>query len=130
MKILESQGRMNGGLIGLDYGCGRGFDADHYGLDKYDPHWFNNEPLLSSYDFITCNYVLNVLSTDGQAEVLGKINDLLSEDGIAYISVRRDIDSPTVTVKNTYQCPVFLNLPVIFQDSSTCIYVMRKDANK
>jgi hypothetical protein len=127
MKILEDKGLLSDGL-GLDYGCGRGFDADHYGLDKFDPHYFNNKPLLSGYDFITCNYVLNVVDESTQADIVEKIKSLLTDDGVAYISVRRDIKQPTVTVKNTYQCPVFLSLPVVYEDSSTCIYVLNKGA--
>ena len=128
MVILEKKGLLNGG-IGLDYGCGRGYDADYYGLDKFDPHWFNNKPLLSSYDFITCNYVLNVVDENTQAEIVDKIRSLLTDDGVAYISVRRDIKKPTITVKNTYQCPVFLTLPVIYEDSTTCIYALHKGVN-
>jgi len=127
MTILESKGLLSGGLIGLDYGCGRGFDADYYGLDKFDPHYFNSQPLLTSYDFITCNYVLNVVDEATQVQIIEKIMSLLSDDGVAYISVRRDVKKPTVTVKNTYQCPVFLSYPVIYEDSSTCIYKITKE---
>lgn len=125
MRILEKKGLLNGGLLGLDYGCGQGFDAQHYGLDKFDPHWFNVEPLLKSYDFITCNYVLNVISNEEERKkVLDKIKSLLSSQGVAYISVRRDLSAPVVKGRGCDQVIVKLDLPILYEDKSTCIYYM------
>ena len=41
----------------LDYGCGRGSDADLLGADKYDPYYFPERP-TGKYDVILCTYVL------------------------------------------------------------------------
>lgn len=74
----------------LDFGCGRGEDADIMGYEKYDPHWFPDEP-SGLFDVIICSYVLCVLPPEEQAEVIKKIQSMLEHDGIAFISARRDI---------------------------------------
>ena len=125
MKILEKKGLLSGGLVGLDYGCGQGFDAQHYGLDKFDPHWFNFKPILNSYDFITCNYVLNVIADETERQaVLANIKSLLTPEGVAYISVRRDLAAPVVKGRGCEQVIVKLDLPILYEDSATCIYYM------
>jgi hypothetical protein len=58
MRFLNSLGLLRGKM--LDYGCGRGFDAEYYGMDKYDPHYAPEFPKIK-FDTITCNYVLNVV---------------------------------------------------------------------
>ena len=34
----------------LDYGCGRGFDCDYFGIDGYDPNWRRSQimPIILS----------------------------------------------------------------------------------
>lgn len=44
----------------LDYGCGKGSDADRLGAVKYDPHYFRSLP-STTYDNVLCIYVLNVV---------------------------------------------------------------------
>lgn len=73
----------------LDFGCGKGYDADVYGFDKYDPAFFPDYP-TGQYDYIICNYVLNVLTKEDEADILEQIDELLKPEGIAYITVRRD----------------------------------------
>ena len=73
----------------LDFGCGKGYDADVYGFDKYDPSYFPEYP-TGQYDYIMCNYVLNVLTKEDEADILEQIDELLKPDGAAFISVRRD----------------------------------------
>jgi len=97
----------------LDYGCGYGYDADHLEGCKYDPHYFPTLP-IGKFDTIICNYVLNVIPEEGRQEVVEHIYNLLKKGGKAYISVRRDIDKPTTTMKNTFQDRVVLNLPSLF----------------
>lgn len=75
----------------LDYGCGRGEDALMMGWESYDPHWEPRKLKPFTYDTITCNYVLNVLDAEEQIDVLKSIASLLTEDGVVYISVRRDL---------------------------------------
>jgi len=80
----------------LDYGCGKGFDEGHFGMDKYDPNhepWTMDRKVSSygTYDLITCNYVLNVIPEEQKRmETLFEIHSLLRWGGVAYISVRDD----------------------------------------
>jgi hypothetical protein len=114
-------------LVGtkLDYGCGKGFDADHFEMDKFDT-FFNPTHPTKKYDTITCNYVLNVCPIEDEAFVLKHIEHLLNDTGIAYITVRRDIKKEGFTSKKTYQRNVFLKLPVLKETSTYCTYVLYK----
>lgn len=106
-------------LVGdcLDYGSGRGFDADYYGMDKYDPYkaeWSNI--LLGTYkryDTIVCSYVLNVVPMEVEYEILDNIQCLLKGDGTAYISVRRDFNRFHLSAK-TLQRKVVLQLESVY----------------
>lgn len=105
----------------LDYGCGKGFDADNFSMDKYDPHFYPTEP-VKQYDLITCNYVLNVIPDEfSRNQVVRDIQKLLNDNGHAYISVRCDVKYDTDT-----QFRVKLDLPILFQDSRVCIYTLDK----
>ena len=112
----------------LDYGCGRGNDADLLGMKKYDPFYFPNEEVLrAKYSFITCNYVLNVVSLPEQVEILAKINDLLLDNGVAFITVRRDVKQDGYTSKGTFQRNVVLDLPVVREKKGHfCTYRLDK----
>ncbi len=79
-------------LIGrcLDYGCGRGKDADRFKLESYDPHYGPKLP-LGKFDTIICTYVLNCVDTFDRARIVSKIKKLLKPGGLAYFTVRRDI---------------------------------------
>jgi hypothetical protein len=123
MRWLHCNNKLQGRA--LDYGCGRGYDADHYKLDKYDPHYYCMEP-TGEYDTVVCNYVLNVVHKDEQIDIMHKIKNLLTQDGKAYLTVRRDIKEDGYTSKGTYQETVRLNLPVVRETSTYCIYEMRR----
>jgi len=112
----------------LDYGCGRGNDADILCMEKYDPFYFPNEEVLrAKYSFITCNYVLNVVSLPEQVEILAKINDLLLDNGVAFITVRRDVKQDGYTSKGTFQRNVVLDLPVVREKKGHfCTYRLDK----
>ena len=45
MRWLAKEGLIPSRIDTLDYGCGKGFDADYFGMDKYDPHFFPNTEL-------------------------------------------------------------------------------------
>jgi len=121
-RFLKEEGLLKGDV--LDYGCGKGFDADELGFDKYDPHFFPDTE-LSTYDVIVCNYVLNVVDEDTGKQIIETIRSLLKVGGKAYISVRRDFKvKEYVSKKGTYQRLVDLALPVLKQDSGFCIYVL------
>mgnify|MGYP003644327994 FL=1 len=88
----------------MDYGCGRGFDADQLGMDKFDPHYFD-QVMSSGYDVVTCNYVLNVIESENErrAVVLNLIG-ATRVGGKIYVSVRNDKKALNgTTSKGTWQ---------------------------
>ena len=114
-RYLKSQGLLKGKM--LDYGCGKGLDAKCYDMDKYDPYYAPKRNQRGKYDIITCTYVLCVLSKSKQKMVIENIRNLLRKNGVAYISVRRDLKEPKGD-----QRIVNLNLPIIKETSGYCIY--------
>ena len=128
MRNLNKLGLLENGRK-LDYGCGRGFDADFFHMDRFDPHYSPATP-TKKYDTITCNYVLNVVNKDQGARILQKIEDLLKDGGTAYITVRRDIKKEGKTSKGTYQRNVFLDLPILKETSTYCTYFMKQQVVK
>jgi len=125
----------NNMIIGnvLDYGCGKGFDVKFlkcYGIDVcgYDPYYFPDKP-IGKYDTIICNYVINVVEKDKEANIINEISDLLSNNGVAYIAVRRDVKNEGYRKHGsgiTYQRNVNLNLDKLVENNNYCIYIMRK----
>jgi hypothetical protein len=106
----------------LDYGCGRGEDADALKFNKYDPHFFPNMP-EGQFDTVVCIYVLNVLPIDKQDELVAKILAKVKTGGKAYITVRRDVKKEGLTFKGTYQRNVTLNYPIVAEKKGQyCIY--------
>lgn len=102
----------------LDFGCGRGLDADILGMEKYDPNGYPSRP-SGKYGIILCSYVLNVVSVSEQAKILKYIQKLLCAGGAAYITVRRD------SAARIRQRMVRLGLPVyLHKKGSFCIYRM------
>jgi hypothetical protein len=120
MRYLDKKDLLKGETK-LDYGCGRGFDAEWFNMDKFDPH-FSPEKPTKTYDLITCNYVLNVIKEPkDRINVLENICKLLSNEGKAYITVRRDLKKDTKS-----QWRVFLTLPVVYKEKNFCIYELNK----
>jgi hypothetical protein len=95
-------------------------------MAKHDPHYFNRGDLcMEDYDVITCNYVLNVVPDPLERQrILDNIRILLMKGGVAYITVRRDVKTTGYTKKGTYQENVELNLPILWENSSYCTYVL------
>lgn len=118
-RYLTEKGLLTGEV--LDYGCGKGKDAESYGFSKYDPYYAPEMP-TGKFDNIVCNYVLNVIDESEAAQVLANIKSLLKVGGVAYITVRRDIKKEGVTSRGTYQRTVHLDLPIVKETSSYCIY--------
>jgi hypothetical protein len=112
----------------LDFGCGYGEDADFYGIEKYDPHFFPKKP-SGAYNLIICNYVLNTLETvDEILSVLQEIKGLLGQFGRACITVRADRSRLRgKTLRGTTQFDVHLALQVLNKTSFYRMYVMEKD---
>ena len=87
----------------IDYGCGKGYDADHFGMYKIDPHYFPaDHPPKGRAEIITCIYVLNVVNKATGKTIIKDIQSLLKNpeageggNGMAYIAVRNDIEKNT-----------------------------------
>jgi diadenosine tetraphosphate (Ap4A) HIT family hydrolase len=115
----------------LDFGCGLGNDVEllkkeGFDITGYDPFYFPQYP-EEKFDTILCFYVLNVLFSDKQAEVIMEISQLLKPGGRAYFAVRRDIKyegfrEHYVHKKYTYQCLVTLPFNSLYQDERREIY--------
>ena len=117
MRHLSEAGVLVGDM--LDYGCGRGFDAAHFGMDAYDFYWNPDESVFEKkYDTITCNYVLNVVTEEVQAEILDRIHSLLKDGGTAYITVARHLKKDTAG-RGCTQRVVILDLPVFIKRSGS-----------
>lgn len=90
----------------LDYGCGKGFDADTLGFQKYDLNHFPAIP-EGTFDIITCIYVLNVIENPLERDMVCQdIIDRLADCGTAYIAVRNDLDTDEkgyITSTGTWQ---------------------------
>lgn len=115
-------------LIGriLDYGCGFGFDADHFGWDKYDPYYFQNKP-DGLFDTIISNHVANILTRDSREKMLTAIQDLLTPTGNAYVSVSRKIPKRgKLAIRKRIQNYVVLDFESVFCDGDMEIYRMVK----
>lgn len=108
----------------LDYGCGKGVDADRLGIEKYDIHYFPKKP-SGKYNTIVCNYVLNVQRPKRGAETLAHIKRLLLPGGVAYITVRADVKQDGETKAGTYQRDVRLKLPVIKKEGWYRMYKLQ-----
>jgi hypothetical protein len=111
----------------LDYGCGFGFDANHFGWDKYDPHYFQLT-IAKKYDTIVCNHVANILTRKSRLALYKTIQDALTESGTAYTSVTRKIpEIGKMGLRKRIQSYVVLNLPSVYKDLELEIYSLRKN---
>lgn len=109
----------------LDYGCGKGDDAQSVGCERFDPYYHAVWP-QGRFDTIMCNYVLNVIEDDQERrDVLANIDSLLETDGVAFITVRTDKKALTGPTGNgTWQGLIELDLPVYHKGSGFTIYRM------
>jgi len=125
MKWLDKHGLLVGEM--LDFGCGKGADADAYCMDRYDPYY---QPVVPGmlYDTITCNYVLNVIESEAERlTVIANLLALLTDDGVAYITVRNDKDKLNGTTRTgTWQGHIVLDLPVVHKCSGYVIYRLER----
>ncbi len=93
MQWLSKRGLLEGRC--LDSGCGRGFDAKHFGMAGWDPNWMPWR-MWGKWDTITCIYVLNVVPEWEVESVVARVRALLSPRGMAYFAVRRDLSAEEV----------------------------------
>lgn len=115
----------------LDFGCGYGFDTDQlknegYDIVGYDNYYRPDYP-TKRFDTIICNYVLNVLEPEEQAEVLMSVSELLKPTGTAYYAVRRDLKTEGFRIhyvhkQPTYQSNVVLPCKSLFKNENCEIY--------
>ncbi|MEE0084639.1 MAG: bifunctional class I SAM-dependent methyltransferase/HIT family protein [Paludibacteraceae bacterium] len=129
---LKNHNRLKGEI--LDFGCGFGFDTDQLQKEGFDivgyDNYYRPEYPTKRFDTIICNYVLNVLEQEEQAEVLMAVSELLKPDGVAYFAVRRDLKSEgfrmhLVHRQLTYQCVVVLPYKSVFSNENCEIYEYR-----
>lgn len=115
----------------LDFGCGYGFDTDDLKRQGHDivgyDYYYRPDYPEGIFDTIICNYVLNVLEPYAQAEVLMNVTNLLSPQGTAYITVRRDLKVEGFRIhaiykEYTYQCDVNLPFASIHKTNTYEIY--------
>ena len=92
----------------LDYGCGRGADADYLNCVKYDPKWFPTEP-NGKFHTIFCTYVLNTLTEQEAHQTLCNIQALMYAYSYLFVTVRRDIKQEGMQLGGSYQRNVVLD---------------------
>ncbi len=110
----------------LDFGCGWGFDARHFGWEAYDPYYGPTLP-EGQFDTILCISVINALSRNNRTAVLAEIEAKLSEQGCAYLAVPRDIPvGGKLGMHHSLQNYVVLTLPSVFADEQLEIYALRR----
>jgi hypothetical protein len=129
MKWLHEHGKLLGKK--LDYGCGRGLDADIFGCEKYDPHYFKCDDFTpGEFQTITCNFVLNVIPDEQERQaVLERIEHWLAPGGVAYITIRSDVKKlGGYTRRGTWQGYVPPKLPLLHRGHGFETYIMTKGA--
>jgi len=110
----------------LDFGCGRGEDADIVGAEKYDSVSFPTKP-EGTFDTITCTYVLNTIWLPwDRAQVIEEIRELLAPGGKSYVTVRRDIRGWRKTSWG-YQIEVVLDEPRLWRNCRYETYVIGRE---
>jgi ATP adenylyltransferase len=127
MRYLYASGRLQGRM--LDYGCGRGTDAEAFGMEGFDP-FHRPELPAGPFDTVTCNYVLNVIPSEAERRaVLDSVLALLAPGGVAYVSVRNDTRSLNGwTSKGTWQGDVGVPGATLLRSTSAFrLYELRKD---
>ena len=119
-RFLDERRLLRGRV--LDYGCGFGFDAGHFGWEAYDPHYRQKLP-DGLFDTIVCNHVANMLTRDSRRELFRALQTLLARQGKAYVSVSRKIPRcGKIALRKRVQNYVVLTLPSLFRDDALEIY--------
>lgn len=93
--VLKGDGWLRGALKILDYGSGRGADAEYLGCDAWDPHWGPQElDRRRRWDRVLLTYVLNVLPRAERHEALLAAWALVKSGGWLLVSTRGDVKAP------------------------------------
>lgn len=125
MRKLDELGLLHGCM--LDYGSGKGYDAYHFGMSYYDPHF---QPVMPTglFDTITCNYVLNVVESEQERyDILYDIIDRLKPRGLAYVTVRTGKGLNGTTKRGTWQGAIELQCPIVARGSGYVTYEVYSD---
>ena len=111
----------------LDFGCGFGFDADHYGWEAVDPY-YRQQDLQGPFDTIICNHVVNMLTRASRKRTIHQIQGLLATEGVAFLIVPRNIPvTGKVALRKRIQNFVVLTLPSVYADRKLEIYRLGKE---
>jgi hypothetical protein len=112
----------------LDYGCGFGFDADHFGWEAFDPQ-YRQKPPKGVFDTVVCNHVANMLTMQSRRELFQSIRGLLAPRGRAYLSVSRKIPKAgKIAMRKRIQNYVVLTLPSLYCDDDLEVYRLERDS--
>ena len=112
----------------LDYGCGFGLDADHFGWETFDPYYRQKLP-DGRFDTIVCNHVANMLTRESRQNLFRAIQVLLAVQGKAYVLVSRKIPrTGKIAMRKRIQNYVVLTLPPVFRDDELEIYRLEADS--
>ncbi len=119
----------------LDFGCGFGTDVSElnkngYRCVGYDKFYYPDYP-KEKFETIICQYVLNVLQPNEQHEVIMEISQLLKPNGVAFLTVRRDVKFEGFRIHKihklpTYQCNVILPFKSVFVNEFCEIYAFTR----
>lgn len=119
-QVLVARGLVRGRA--LDYGCGFGFDADHFGWEAFDPHYRQKMP-EGVFDTVVCNHVANMLTRSSRHALFATLLGLLAPGGTAYLSVSRKIPVVgKIALRKRIQNYVVLTSPSIYHDGDLEIY--------
>jgi hypothetical protein len=116
----------------LDYGCGKEDDVNGlsdlgHNIKGFDPYWKNDLDILKNkYNVILCTYVFCTVSKNTRTNIKRNILDLLTKNGKAYISVRRDVKSDKISKIGSKQYFVKLKLPIVYENADYCIYKIER----
>lgn len=85
----------------LDFGCGRGTDADILGATKFDPHFFNEKPKKGSFDCVMVTYVLNTVRYP--EDVLKMAKEYVMGHGLLLVACRTPKEVYKAAVKGDWE---------------------------
>lgn len=90
MHLYDHYGLLIGDV--LDFGCGKGTDVEHLGIEGYDPFYFPQLP-KRTYDTVTMNYVINTLvNHEDRIQAIRTAWRFVHEGGMLIVTARKVVD--------------------------------------